>query len=280
LTSEAWQKISTVWELLQNPFSGRVGHVRGYCDSRLKYFLVLATGLLWCLSVWGCQGTPAMTRTQMAAEPPVEDVFLPGDEVEVKFTYTPRFNEIQKISPEGTISLQLIGEVRATGKTRAQLRQELIKLYSPLLIKPDIMVLARKQMQRKVYVAGEVMKPGLVAMPGPMTVLQALMEAGGPNMRTATTRHIVIIRQKNGQEYGCVVDLRGTLEGNTSQPFFLEPLDVVYVPRSGITKVNQWIDQYVNKMVPQTGASYFTPIGPAGAARLGLDTSNIRPGVN
>ena len=259
-------------------FPGRVRPLSGPGDSRLKYLLALAAGLLWCLSVWGCQGTPARTMPQMAAEPPVEDVFMPGDTVEVKFAYTPRFNETQTISPEGTVSLQLIGEVRAAGKNRAQLRRELVNRYSALLVKPDITVLARKQVQRRVYVAGEVMKPGFVDMPGPMTVLQALMEAGGPSMRTATTRHIVIIRQKNGQEYGCAVDLRGTLEGNVSQPFFLQPLDVVYVPRSGITKVNQWVDQYINKVVPQTGFSYFAPIGPAGAARLGIDTSGIRSG--
>ena len=54
------------------------------------------------LSIVGCApGPPAMIPMQMAAETPSADVFSAGDIIETKFIYTPQFNEIQTVSPEG-----------------------------------------------------------------------------------------------------------------------------------------------------------------------------------
>ncbi len=233
-------------------------------------------GVVLLLEALGCAGRPAATPMQMAAEPPAKDVLAPGDVIEIKFTYTPELNDSQTISPDGTITLPLIREVKAQGKTRSELRDELYKLYSPLLKRPDYTIIAKKQIQRRVYVAGEVIRPGAIEMPWRMTALQALMEAGGPDMKTGTTKHVLVIRQSHGEEYGCALDLSDALAGKASKPLYLEPLDIVYVPRSGISKVNQWIDQYINKMVPQTGATVFYPIGPGGLGRLGIDTSQSR----
>ena len=59
-----------------------------------------------------------------------------------------------------------------------------------------------------------------------------------------------------GQRYGCALDFRDALKGKEAKPFYLEPYDIVWVPRTTISKVNQWIDQYINKIVPQTGFLY------------------------
>ena len=161
------------------------------------------------------------------------------------------------------------------GKGRAQVRDELIRLYSRTLDRPEISVISRKHSQRRVFVGGEVVKPGAIEMPGKLTALQAIMEAGGLNFRTASSKYIVIIRQRNDEEYGCALDLRNALDGMSGKPFYLEPQDIVFVPRSTITKVNQWIDQYINKMIPQTGASMFFPVGKGGTL-IGIDTSAAR----
>ena len=195
--------------------------------------------------------------------------------IETKFIYTPQFNEIQTVSPEGSITLPLVGEVKVQGKGRAQVRDELIRLYSRTLDRPEISVISRKHSQRRVFVGGEVVKPGAIEMPGKLTALQAIMEAGGLNFRTASSKYIVIIRQRNDEEYGCALDLRNALDGMSGKPFYLEPQDIVFVPRSTITKVNQWIDQYINKMIPQTGASMFFPVGKGGTL-IGIDTSAAR----
>ena len=59
-----------------------------------------------------------------------------------------------------------------------------------------------------------------------------------------------------------------------THPSPLEPHDFVFVPRTKITKVNQFIDQYINKMVPQFGLFYSQP---AGGGTIGIDTSTTRP---
>jgi protein involved in polysaccharide export with SLBB domain len=236
----------------------------------LNFWLIAA---ICCLL--GCAPKAAMQPQQLAAEPPRRDVFAAGDVVEVKFTFTPQFNLTQTISPEGQISLPLVGEVKAQGKTRSELRQELMKLYTPQLEKPEIQVIARKQIKRRIYVAGQVNKPGPVEMPGDMTVLEAITEAGWVDVRTAAS-YILIIRQQKGESYGAVLQMKDTLEGKRTASFELQPQDIVYVPRSGINKANQWIDQHINKMVPQTGFTLFYPIGPGNLGRLGLDTSQTR----
>jgi polysaccharide biosynthesis/export protein len=228
------------------------------------------------LFILGCGAPkPAVTPMQLAEEPTPKDVFAAGDVVEIKFTYTPQYNENQTISSEGTISLPLIGEVKALGKNRTELRQELVKLYAPILEKPEIQVLPRKQIKRRIFVGGQVQKPGFVEMPGQMTVFEAIIEAGWVDLRTASP-NVLIIRQRDGESYGAVVRMAEALEGKRVPAFYLQPQDIVYVPVSGITKVNMWIDQYINRMVPQTGATAFYPMGPGALGRLGIDTSQSR----
>jgi hypothetical protein len=87
------------------------------------------------------------------------------------------------------------------------------------------------------------------------------MEAGGFDKWRAEIKNVVIIRHRDNQRYGCALDFSGELEGKATQPFYLEPLDIVYVPRTTITAVNLWIDQYINQIVPKVGFTYLAPLG-------------------
>jgi protein involved in polysaccharide export with SLBB domain len=194
----------------------------------------------------------------------------PGDIIELKFFHNPELNDTQTVRPDGKITLQLVGEVTAQGKTPLDLRNELVKRYTPDLRTPEVMVIVRSLYDRRVYVGGEVRTPGLVAMPGPLTVLEAVIQAGGFDLRTANLKNVIIIRHKNGNRYGCALDLAGALKGKEFQPFYLEARDIVYVPRTKISKVNLWIDQYINKLVPRTGFVFSYPMG---AGTVTLDTS-------
>jgi protein involved in polysaccharide export with SLBB domain len=197
-------------------------------------------------------------------------VFSPGDTIEVKFFYTPELNETQVVRPDGKISLQIIGEVTAAGKTPIELRGLLKRLYAPHLKQPEISVIARTFNNQKVYVGGQVMLPGVVEITGPLTALEAIMQAGGIDFREAEAKNVVVIRHKDGIRYGCLLNLEPSLEGKETQPFYLEAKDIVYVPRTEIAKVNQWIDQHINRIIPQTG---FVVDIRNGNTTVGLDTS-------
>ena len=202
---------------------------------------------------------PAVTPEQMAGDPPPKETLVPGDVVDVKFFYTPELNEKdQMIRPDGTITLQLLGKVRAEGKTPEELKRELVRLYGPQLKKPDVEVIVRTKNDRKVFVGGEVKSPGTIEMPGEMTLMEAIKRAGGFKRPEADLKNVLVIRQKDGKQSGCVVNLQKVLEGREETLVPLQPRDVVYVPPTSITKVNDWMEQSINRMLPRVPLA-FTP---------------------
>lgn len=186
-----------------------------------------------------------------------------GDQLDVKFFYNPELNEQVTVRPDGRISLQLVHEVMVAGLTPSQLTDSLTKKYAPELKKPEIVVIVRSFGAHKVYVDGEVTKPGMVPLIGFMSVHQAISQAGGMK-DTARTSEVVIIRQgENHNPFVAKVNLNKAIDGtDMSQDVVLKPFDIVFVPRSAIANVNIWVDQYIRKILPvtvSTGFGYFPP---------------------
>ena len=223
-----------------------------------RQVLTVIWGLVLAVAA-GCGGPP---RGVSLTPAPVPDVRLSaGDEINIKFFYVPELNETQTVRPDGRISLQLVGELEVEGKTPGQVRDELAGLYVPHLgDRAEVAVVVRSLWASRVYVAGEVNAPSLIEMRGQLTALEAVMEAGGFNSRTARIGQVVVIRHKDGQRYGTSLDLRGALSGREVEPFYLEPRDIVYVPLSRIANVNQWVDQHINMLLP-VGLVYTRPLG-------------------
>jgi protein involved in polysaccharide export with SLBB domain len=224
----------------------------------------------------GCQAarpakTPLEMSTEIASGPEPKLILGPGDVLDFKFFYNPELNDSQTVRFDGRISLQLIGEVMAQGKAPMELQEEISKLYTSQLRRPETTVVVRSLANRRVYVGGFVRTPGLIEMRTRMTALEAIMQAGGFDMWRAEIKNVVIIRHKDNQRYGCALDFSGELEGKATQPFYLEPLDIVYVPRTTISRVNLWIDQYINQILPKTGFTYLAPLGSG--ATIGIQPS-------
>jgi polysaccharide export outer membrane protein len=223
-----------------------------------KSQLRLLLGILVFGVLLGC-------RSSSTVGPPTtrSDLFIPeqvdlsaGDVVEVSFYYTPELNVIQTIRPDGKIALQLIGEISAQGMTPSELRTDLLESYARILKQPDITVLTRSFYERRVYVGGHVMAPGVFDMPGPMTLLEAIIQAGGLDLTQAEVRNVVVIRHEGDRRYGYAIDLEPALHGSESRPFYLRPKDIVYVPQTRIAKANQWVDQHINQLVPKVGFTF------------------------
>jgi polysaccharide biosynthesis/export protein len=158
-----------------------------------------------------------------------------SDTIEIRFFYTPELNKIQTIRPDGKIVLQLIGEITAAGKTPNELTQELVKKYTRYFKQLDVAVFVESYGSRGVYVGGGVNTPGEIPILRNLTVLEAIMQAGGVNATTASLKNVVVVRLKEGKYERYVLDLEGVLLGTDNKPFYLMPLDVVYVPpRIGI----------------------------------------------
>ena len=217
---------------------------------------------------------PARDTDAMAAQPVPTLTLSAGDVLDVKFFYLPELDESQIVRPDGFMTLQLIGDISVQGKTPPELHRELLKRYATHLKNPNLTIMVRRMNDSRVWVSGEVKRPGPVQMPGRMTLLEAVMDVGGGTRPTADLKNVLVVRQREGRNYGCVVNLYDVLKGKEGPTFFLQPRDVVYVPATFITKADDWIDQYLNKMVPQSRGVFLYPMGPGGAGQVGVDTTN------
>ena len=174
-----------------------------------------------------------------------------GDQLDIKFFYNPELNEEVIVRPDGHISLQLVHKVMAVGLTPEELGELLSEKYSAELKQPEITVIVRSFGAQKVYVDGEVEKPGMLPLVGFVTVLQAISQAGGLK-DTARMSEVIIIRHGlENQPFAFPVNVRKVIDGtDIHQDIPLKPFDIVYVPKSPIANINVWVDQYIRKNVP------------------------------
>ncbi len=221
-------------------------------------FKRIACLMLICTLVVSCKLVPSLQTMKLPAqslEPPMVTLG-PGDVIDVKFLYWPELNESQTVRPDGNISLQLVDDVQVTGLTPEKLDEHLTKIYEGKIKDPVITVIVRSLVNRRVYVAGAVNSPGLVPIQGSMTALEAVMSAGGFNESSADYSSVVVIQHAGDKRYAALVDLKSALENPESYQYYLGPNDIVYVPRTRIVKVNEWVRQHINQVVPDTGLTY------------------------
>jgi polysaccharide export outer membrane protein len=196
----------------------------------LAGFLAASAGIL----LVGCESSSLASKQ---APEPISDattygrgnVLHEGDLLEISFQYSSNYNTTQKISFDGTINLQPVGQIKAAGQTTAQLETELTKLYSPL-VKEDVITVKVLAPSASIYVSGSVMRPGKIPLERPMTVMEAIMEAGGFDPVRARLSDVVVLRVESGCQTIHHINLKRVLHGDYSAPFYLRPFDIVHVP--------------------------------------------------
>ncbi|HVN25916.1 MAG TPA: polysaccharide biosynthesis/export family protein [Syntrophorhabdales bacterium] len=188
---------------------------------------------------------------QARAYPAQEYKIQYGDLLDIKFLYNPELNENLPVRPDGRITLQLVGDLMVVDMTPTQLAEALKTRYAAELRKPEVTVIVRQFAAQKVFVDGEVARPGLVQLVGPMTVTQALALAGGFTY-DARKNEVVVIRQNPaGKPLVTVVNVVDVQRGiDMTNDINLMPYDMVYVPKSPIGEVDKWVDQYIRRLLP------------------------------
>jgi len=178
----------------------------------------------------GCQSGANTTTFSSQAEVPRQVILASGDVVKLTFSAAPELNQSQKVRADGKLSLPLVGEVDASGKTVGQLQGELMQLYKSQLKNPEVTVSLEASVTR-VTVSGAVAKPGTITFERPTTVFQAIMEAGGPTA-FGNLRRVRLFRTINGVHKSQVFDLHRLLNGEETKPFYVRDGDVINVPQS------------------------------------------------
>jgi polysaccharide export outer membrane protein len=179
----------------------------------------------------GCQTTPSNTTEVASATAKNEGVFLrAGDTVKVAFPGSPNLDTTQPIRRDGKIVMPLVGEVMAEGLSPDTLQDKLIKLYEPQIGSKQVVVTLEAS-SFPVFVTGAVIHPGKILSDHAPTALEAVMEAGGFDLKTANMKMVKISRLEKGEMKHYVLNLKDALDGGkNTKPFYLKPNDIVYVP--------------------------------------------------
>jgi polysaccharide biosynthesis/export protein len=164
-----------------------------------------------------------------AGVPPISNVLQEGDVILIAFPAATNLNNTVKIPYDGTFTLPFAEPIRASGKTPAELQQEILKAYGPQLQVQEVSVTVLMS-SASVYVSGAVLSPGKVPLDRPMTAMEAIMERGGFDNTRAKPGKVLVIRREDGREVTMRLDLKKTLRGEDSSSFYLRPSDIVHVP--------------------------------------------------
>ncbi|HEX6810692.1 MAG TPA: polysaccharide biosynthesis/export family protein [Planctomycetota bacterium] len=189
----------------------------------------------------------------------------PGDVLDLRFVRKPEWNQIAQVRADGRISFPVVGELRAAGKTIAELDRQLVATYGQVLEDPSLLLNVGgdrggegRDSPQAITISGEVRTPGGLTIVGErITLIEAIGRAGGHLKDTALLGNTLMMRRSptTGLYASWRIDARED-HWEKSQPVYLQRHDIIVVPNTPIDNVNIWVDQYINKMIP-TGLTTF-----------------------
>jgi protein involved in polysaccharide export with SLBB domain len=188
---------------------------------------------------------------------------LAGDRINVKFPFHGARNQELPVRPDGMVSLDVTGEILAEGMTPLELADEIKRRSTRYLKNPEVVVIVTGIGDRRVYVGGEVNRPGFVTVQEGMTPLQAVMAVGGFK-DTAQKKDVLYIARAAGGEYNASrVDLDAVVRNGQPEVVRLVGNDIVYVPATRIANAGIFVKQYIRDILPvesRAGATAPIPI--------------------
>jgi len=168
------------------------------------------------------------TKPTVIAEPGYQ--IGPEDILEISIWKEDGLKKEVLVRPDGGISFPLIGDLQATGKTAAELKDEITKKLEQFIPDPVVSVALLKVVGNKIYVIGKVNKPGEFVAGRYVDVLQALSMAGGLTP-FAAENSIKILRKSGGKDVVMLFEYASVKRGvQLEQNIMLKGGDVVVVP--------------------------------------------------
>ena len=153
----------------------------------------------------------------------------PGDKLRIEVYKDQQLSQSVQVRPDGKITLPLIGDMEATGRTPIELRDTIAKSLKDYVNNPTVTVIVVEAIASQVYVMGEVTHPGTMQLHGPTTILQALAMAGGFK-EFANTKDVRVLRPNGGGSMQTLrFNYKEVLAGD-AKPIFLRAGDTIVVP--------------------------------------------------
>jgi polysaccharide biosynthesis/export protein len=176
-----------------------------------------------------------------------------SDVVEVKFQFSPEFDQTLAVLPDGFLSLKDVGDVYAEGLTIAELKSTVRKAYALILRDPDVSVILSGFERPSFIAGGQVGRPGKYELRSSTSVVQAIAIAGGFNEKAKHSQVVLFRKVSDGVVESHVLNVKAMLASrNLEEDVELQPGDMLFVPQNRISKIR--------KFMPVASLStFFTP---------------------
>jgi len=202
--------------------------------SRVRRFVALAALVLFGSSA-GCASceeapTTGYAHLNEAIEAEMAKVGLgPGDVFEVTVFGEENLTRTLRVGPDGDVHFPLIDRIRVGGLTTTEI-ETLIKtrLQDGFIRDPSVTVFVKEYNSKKVFVLGEVDKPGTFPYAAGMNIVEAITLAGGFKA-SANTNYVVVTRRTPSGDQRIPIPVEKIIEGLATN-FVLQPGDIIYVP--------------------------------------------------
>ncbi len=151
------------------------------------------------------------------------------DSLQVTVWKEPTLSGTVPVRPDGMISLVLVGDLPAAGRTPMQLGDDISERLKKYIQDPVVTVVVLAVNSQKIFLIGEVGHVGPVMLTPGMTLLQAIAAAGGLST-FANSKHIYILRGVPGKQQKIPFNYKKALKGDNNQGVSLQPGDTIVVP--------------------------------------------------
>ena len=177
-------------------------------------------------------GPAASPRTAAATtNPPVtapDYRLVTGDKLRIEVYKDAQLSQSLQIRPDGKITLPLVGDVAAAGRTPTELRDTIAGSLKEYITSPVVTVIVVETVPQEIYVMGEVNTPGPQPLKGPVSVLQALATAGGFK-DFAKTKDIRILRKTQAGTQTIAFNYKDAIRGQ-GRTMYVQAGDTIIVP--------------------------------------------------
>jgi polysaccharide export outer membrane protein len=166
----------------------------------------------------------------------------PEDKIEVQYRYTPEYNALASVQPDGYASMPLIGQVKLAGLTMEEAAAAIRQKAGQRLNEPEVIVLLKEYVKPFFTVAGEVSKPGRIELHGQVTLVEAIALSGG--FKDSAHRTQVLLLRKSAPDMAEVriYDLRKMMSASgIREDITLKSGDMLVIPRNVLSKIEPFI---------------------------------------
>lgn len=174
-----------------------------------------------------------------------------GDVLQIKVWRHPDLDLDVLVRPDCQISVPIANEIPVCNETIPRVREKITRGLSHILRDPQVTVNVVRFKSQKVFVLGEVIRPGLYSIVGSSTLIDALAMAQGHNTETAQLSSVLLIRGGRGvNASGIKVDVNKILQGRMDLNPTLQSGDIVFVPKTFIAEINKFVRLFVTGTNP------------------------------